>query len=402
MLQRDRSTAKVTILSIPGDQPPTEFCIFKAGTIETTKGSFTFDAKAAAAVMADYQEHGIDLMIDYDHASLSGMAVDPALSGKAAGWFNLELRGGELWAVNVRWTEPASDALKRKEWRFMSPAFHSEDGRITSLLNVALTNLPATRRLDPLMAASLKALGGYAMTLEQFLAVCKALKLDMTMPLADAMKIIRGEAVDTPPAKPNPEDAPPPAGDGGADDAKEPPAAAGAKPMPAADAPKDDKPEEVAASVSRLMRLTGVRSFVAAIDMVDTWRGSHLKLESETQKLAQERAVLESAERRKGCVDLVVVAGRAPATVWADDKAEKPKPYLAQMSIANFREYVSDALKACGKAPPKTPAPPVAGATDAHGLDERELNICKEQNCEPAVFAELKKRRAAHTAASQG
>src|SRR5690606_21758833 len=89
---------------------------------------------------------------------------DPAQAGKAAGWFELEVRNGELWAVNVRWTPPAAEALRRKEWRFMSPAFSTDDeGRITSLLNVALTNLPATRRLEPLMAASIPALGDQPM-----------------------------------------------------------------------------------------------------------------------------------------------------------------------------------------------------------------------------------------------
>jgi phage I-like protein len=106
--------------------------------------------------MADYAAHGIDIMLDYDHASLdTNSAPDPAQAGKAAGWCSLEVRNGELWAVNVRWTEPAAEALRRKEWRFMSPAFTADaSGRILSLINVAITNLPATRRLEPLMAAS--------------------------------------------------------------------------------------------------------------------------------------------------------------------------------------------------------------------------------------------------------
>lgn len=135
---------------------PTAFRIFAAGKIDTKKGVFLFDAKAAASVMAEYRLHGSELMVDYDHASL-GAGIDPALSGKAAAWFGLELRnGGELWAVNVRWCAPAADALRRKEWRYMSPAFSTEPGsnRITALLNVALTNLPASRRLEPLVAAS--------------------------------------------------------------------------------------------------------------------------------------------------------------------------------------------------------------------------------------------------------
>lgn len=141
-------------LPFGSDEPPTEFRIFTAGKVVTSKGEFIFDAKAAKSVMAAFADQGNELMVDYDHASLSPMPVDPARAGIAAGWFGLELRDGELWAVNVRWTPPAIEALKRKEWRYMSPAFRTDGKRIAALINVALTNIPATKRLEPLMAAS--------------------------------------------------------------------------------------------------------------------------------------------------------------------------------------------------------------------------------------------------------
>jgi hypothetical protein len=161
LIAASRRHTDFTSLSIAvGDEPPTEFRIFTADVVDTVKGSFRFDAKAAKLVLDDYVANGVDLMIDYAHASLSAeVAVDPANAGKAAGWFNLEARGGELWAINVRWTPPAAEAMRRKEWRFMSPAFKTDkkSGRITSLLNVALTNTPATRQLTPLVAASARA-----------------------------------------------------------------------------------------------------------------------------------------------------------------------------------------------------------------------------------------------------
>src|SRR5688572_17639495 len=102
-------------LPFSGDGPPPEFRIFTAGIVDTVKGKFLFDEAAAQAVMAEYERHGIDLMVDYDHASLgTNQSPDPAQAGKAAGWFNLQVRNGELWAVNVRWTPPATEALNRK------------------------------------------------------------------------------------------------------------------------------------------------------------------------------------------------------------------------------------------------------------------------------------------------
>ena len=100
-------------IALPGS-PPTEFRIFTAGSVETSKGTFLFDGVAAAAVMAGAREQGNELMVDYNHESLNGAPVDPALAGKAAAWFDLELRMGELWAVNVRWTPPAAAALSAK------------------------------------------------------------------------------------------------------------------------------------------------------------------------------------------------------------------------------------------------------------------------------------------------
>lgn len=371
---------------LTGDEPPTEFRLFAAGTVETTKGSFVFDDAAAAAVMAEYLAHGIDLMIDYDHASLASVTLDPAQTGKAAGWFNLELRAGELWAVNVRWTEQAASALRAKEWRFMSPAFSSDDkGHITRVLNVAITNIPATRRLEPLMAASVTALGEKAMTLEEFMKVCKALGCDPSMLLEDCLAKIKGE-------KPAEKEAP--------EEPAEPP------PAEMAVDPEAEKPEEVAAALSAIQSLSGKASFVASVADIRTWHASHVALAAETKKLADREAVLESAERRKLCVELVTLAGRVPATVWADDKASAPKAYLAAMPIAALRAMHADEIKASGKRP--AVKPPVAGVTgetktftvnlDGRSvdvtLDARELQIAADAKCEPKTFAMLKARRA--------
>ncbi len=382
--KRVRATLSI---AVAGDEPPTEFCIFTAGRVETTKGVFLFDEVAATSVIADYEAHGIDLMIDYDHASLASFSLDPAQAGKAAGWFNIELRDGALWAVNVRWTEPAADALRRKEWRFMSPAFHTEEGRITGLMNVAITNLPATRRLAPLMAASVTALGENIMSVEEFLKVCKALGIDMSSSLEEAMAKIKGE-----PGEPEDDEG---EGEGGAPAA--PAAEMAAEP---ATPPEAEKPEEVAAALSRIMRLSGKTSFVDALSAIETWHASHVELETERTKLATERAVLENAERRKGCVELVSLYGRAPSTVWADDKATAPKKYLAAMSIADFRDYVADA-KASGKRP-AAPTPPAPGDEAVEGLTPRELAKCVELKIDPKKYAATRAGIKARNVQGQG
>lgn len=139
---------------------PTEFRIFAAGEIDTTKGKFLFDEEAAKSVMDDLASYGNELAIDYNHGMAEEKPMDPALSGRAAGWFTPEVRNGELWASKVRWTPAAAAAILAGEWRYQSPwfVFDKETRRIGGLLNTALTNTPATKNLTPLVASRLSAI----------------------------------------------------------------------------------------------------------------------------------------------------------------------------------------------------------------------------------------------------
>ncbi len=415
--------AKLSI-AVDGDSPPTEFRIFTAGTVDTVKGEFLFDQKAAKLVLAEYKAHGIDLMIDYAHASLDAeQAVDPSLSGKAAGWFNLELRNGELWAVNVRWTPPAAEALQRKEWRFMSPAFQTDkNGRITCLLNVAITNLPATRRLEPLVAASARGKMDPKLIQQALDAVEKG-------DAKSALEILKGLIASAAGAEP---------ADDGDDDGSEGDGAEGVAPpaeaavedpevVDAADAPPpsskkpgasdddddddDDKPAKKMArraAVEMLCRMTGKSSAEEALLEVETYRASHLTLETERQKLAKDRATLESAERRKLCVELIQLGAEFPATIWADPTAKQPsklKTRWSKMSIDELKTHVAEQREARGgkRAPVVKPPPGNASevgalsVTIASGktvqLSADEVRICKSQGADPKDFAELKARR---------
>lgn len=138
-----------------GDEaPPKEFRIFKSGTIETAKGIHKFSAASQSSVMESAKQYGNDFVIDYCHAAHSFLSVDPAESGKAAGWFTPKVKAGELWATNCRWTKKATQMLVDREYRYFSPVFaYSQDGEIRELRSVGLTNLPATYGQEPLMAS---------------------------------------------------------------------------------------------------------------------------------------------------------------------------------------------------------------------------------------------------------
>lgn len=130
---------------------PLAFRIFPKGKFNTTKGDFLFDGESAKQCLSSWEDYGNDLMVDYDHRAIS--KDGPPENSKAAGWFKPEVRDGELWAGDVTWTPAASAAIEAKEWRYVSGyfAFEPKTGRIVELLNVALTNMPATKNQEPLV-----------------------------------------------------------------------------------------------------------------------------------------------------------------------------------------------------------------------------------------------------------
>jgi phage I-like protein len=55
--------------------------------------------------------------------------------------------------VDIEWTRKATERLKDREYRYFSPTFYHDKGRITEYVNTALTNLPATKDQEPLVAS---------------------------------------------------------------------------------------------------------------------------------------------------------------------------------------------------------------------------------------------------------
>jgi phage I-like protein len=132
---------------------PSEFRIFEQGKNASDHGEVYFTAKSAKSVIAKLASR--DVMIDLEHLSLSFNA--PNHDPDARGWAKLEVRNGELWAVDVRWTDDGRSRIESKRQRYISPAFYTnKNGEITSLINIALTALPAMHNTPALIAASIR------------------------------------------------------------------------------------------------------------------------------------------------------------------------------------------------------------------------------------------------------
>jgi phage I-like protein len=152
-MKQDIVTITLDLPSASEGEPPREVRVFTKGEFPTKKGRFRYTDKSRESVLAEYQRHGVRKFFDYRHLSLEQSSGPDG--GRAAGRFHLEDRDGELWATDIKWTPKAAKEIAEGEWLYLSPAFlaNRTTGEISELINVALTNLPATEQALPLVAA---------------------------------------------------------------------------------------------------------------------------------------------------------------------------------------------------------------------------------------------------------
>lgn len=114
------------------------------------------DAALARAVIDKAAARVTPFVIDYDHQTLR--AKDNGQPAPAAGWFHkLEWREGVgLFAVDVKWTEPASTMVALDQYKFISPviSYDKATGAITGILMAAIVNNPAIDGMDEVLLAA--------------------------------------------------------------------------------------------------------------------------------------------------------------------------------------------------------------------------------------------------------
>lgn len=140
---------------LTGREAPKEFRLLRFGRNATTKGDIVLTEASAAAVVDKVRADGRDqnrLSFDFNHAQMRAVTAE---EGKSAGWFSVEVRTDGLWVVNAEWTETALSAIQKREYRFFSPVLYldAKTREPSQLVNVALTNLPATKNQTPLVAS---------------------------------------------------------------------------------------------------------------------------------------------------------------------------------------------------------------------------------------------------------
>lgn len=372
--KKSRRLALRNLAAVPvGESPPSEFLLFRRGVNDSENGPALFDEEAAALVMEAYGAHGVDRMIDLEHLSIDTESInyDP----DARGWFRLELRDdGSLWAVDVKWTPDGQRRLSEKTQRYISPAFmvDPETDRVTRLVNVAITALPATHETPHLVAANIlgnmtETIAKRSLTLDEVMAIAKALDLDEGATLDDFLAKIGALKSEEPAAEEAPKEE-----------------SAEATDPAAAPAPEEDEEKKAATlAVNRLRLLTGRATASESFEDVERWRAAY----AEQAEFRKARAAIEAEDRRALVVQLVKLCAETPATAWSDDTAKTPCDRLQAEPLDGLRKRVA-ALTAArgGKAPEaKTPA-----TNDELGISERELRMCAEKKIDPKTYAAAK------------
>jgi len=104
--------------------------------------TWLFDDLAQRLVLDAFTSRGIDLAVDWEHASeILAPSGQPA---PASGWVDqLEIRDGALWG-HIAWTPTAAAQVANREYRFLSPVFDYDLTfmRISRMVSIGLTNKP--------------------------------------------------------------------------------------------------------------------------------------------------------------------------------------------------------------------------------------------------------------------
>jgi len=141
---------------------PTDIRIMPAGQFQAVDGrprevpsrAWLITEVLAQSIIAKLKAKSDDTLIDYNHGSLE---EDPEPEQAiAAGWFHdADYRADGLYATAVKWTPRAEQFILNKEYRYLSPVFYynPDNGEVTEIDSVALTNTPALDGLDDLIAA---------------------------------------------------------------------------------------------------------------------------------------------------------------------------------------------------------------------------------------------------------
>ena len=128
-----------------------------AGLIESLKGTFVVSEESGELIVASFNKHRTDMVVDFEHQSAGGEFSSPDGTSPAAGWISAiwHERGRGIFA-SVRWTERARTLIRAKEYKYLSPVVivRRDDRTVVGIASVALTNTPAIGGMEAVAAST--------------------------------------------------------------------------------------------------------------------------------------------------------------------------------------------------------------------------------------------------------
>lgn len=118
---------------------PNEIRILPLGNVHSQKGDFIVDDESFELIREHFKDRKLDLVIDYEHQTLKD------IQAPAGGWIKEIYKTDDAICAKVEWTPKATEYLKNKEYRYLSPVVivRKADRKAIELHSVALTNTPA-------------------------------------------------------------------------------------------------------------------------------------------------------------------------------------------------------------------------------------------------------------------
>jgi len=125
------------------------------GQVKSSSGDFVVDPDSFAEMATEFKRRGIDIVIDYEHQTLTEYNSRPDGQAPAAGWIKkLHYEKGRGVVATVEWNAEASEAIRGKRYKYLSPVVRvrKSDNKAIALHSAALTNTPAIERMEALAA----------------------------------------------------------------------------------------------------------------------------------------------------------------------------------------------------------------------------------------------------------
>lgn len=132
----------ITIKDIPNTVK-----LLPLGEVKSQKGNFFVDKYSYQSIVQKFKNRKVDLVIDYEHQTLDNVQAP------ASGWVKeIILKNDGIYAL-VEWTEKASQYIKSKEYRYLSPVILVDKNtrKVHELHSVALTNTPAIDGMEAII-----------------------------------------------------------------------------------------------------------------------------------------------------------------------------------------------------------------------------------------------------------